>query len=106
MTKLTILTPADKLAEIRRLYFATTRRTVEADLARAVQLLKSMDTEDERERVRVYMDGLAQMRADWARSSPRPGEPGKPGGPGRVASRPGRAGKAGGRNDSKPPKRG
>lgn len=87
MTKLTMLTPADKLAEIRRLYFATTRQTIDADLARAVQLLKSMDSEDERERVRVYMDGLAQMRSEWARASPKPS---RPGGPGR---RPGKAGK-------------
>lgn len=77
MTKLTILTPDDKLAEIRRLYFATTRQTIDADLARAVQLLKSMNTEDERERARVYMDGLAQMRAEWAPSPSRPGRPGK-----------------------------
>ena len=26
-----------------------------------------MATEEERERVAVYMDGLAQMRSDWAR---------------------------------------
>lgn len=87
MTKLTVLTPADKLAEIRRLYFATTRQTIDADLARAVQLLTSMDTEDERERVRVYMDGLAQMRSEWARASPKPGGPGKPG---RIAGGAGR----------------
>lgn len=69
MTKLTVLSSDDKLAEIRRLYFATTKRTVADDMARAVQLLKSMNTEEERERARVYMDGLAQMRSDWARTS-------------------------------------
>ena len=26
-----------------------------------------MSTEEERERVAVYMDGLSQMRSDWAR---------------------------------------
>lgn len=73
MMKLTILGPEDKLAEIRRLYFAATKQTIGDDLARAVQLLKSMDTEEERERATVYMDGLAQMRSDWAREGRSPG---------------------------------
>jgi len=77
MTKLTILSADDKLAEIRRLYFATTRQTIAGDFARAVQLLKSMNSEDERERATVYMDGLAQMRSDWAKAAA--GRPGKPG---------------------------
>lgn len=67
MTTLRILSPDDKLAEIRRLYFATTKQSIADDLARAVQLLKSMNSEEERERATVYMDGLAQMRSDWAR---------------------------------------
>ena len=28
-----------------------------------------MATEEERERVAVYMDGLSQMRSDWARQA-------------------------------------
>jgi hypothetical protein len=63
--RLPMLTADDKLAEIRRLYFRTTRHTIDADLARALDLLKSMATEDERERATVYMEGLAQMRSDW-----------------------------------------
>ena len=63
--KLPMLTSADKLAEIRRLYFTTTRHTIQADLAKALDLLKSMATEEERERATVYMEGLAQMRKDW-----------------------------------------
>jgi hypothetical protein len=63
-----MLTSADKLAEIRRLYFTTTRHTIQADLAKALDLLKSMATEEERERATVYMEGLAQMRADWNRT--------------------------------------
>jgi hypothetical protein len=61
-----MLTTADKLAEIRRLYFKTTRQTIDHDLAKALDLLKSMPSEDERERATVYMEGLAQMRSDWA----------------------------------------
>lgn len=73
MTKLPMLSPDDKLAEIRRLYFATTKQTIGDDMARAVQLLKSMNSEEERERATVFMDGLAQMRSDWAREAKRGG---------------------------------
>jgi hypothetical protein len=64
--KLPVLTADDKLAEIRRLYYRTTRQTIKEDFARALQLLKSMGGEEERERAAVYMDGLSQMRSDWA----------------------------------------
>ncbi len=59
------------LDEIKRLYFNTTKVTIEKDLARAVVLLKSMTTEEERERAAVYMDGLSQMRSEWAAGSAR-----------------------------------
>jgi hypothetical protein len=76
MTRLKMLTVDDKLAEIRRLYFSTTKQTIDRDLAKALDLLKSMNSEDERERATVYMEGLAQMRSDWAgrrtrRATPR-----------------------------------
>jgi hypothetical protein len=61
-----MLTADDKLAEIKRLYYQTTAKTIHVDIARALDLLKSMNGEDERERAAVYMDGLAQMRSDWA----------------------------------------
>jgi hypothetical protein len=67
--KLPVLTADDKLAEIRRLYYRTTRQTIQEDFARALQLLKSMGAEQERERAAVYMDGLSQMRSDWARKT-------------------------------------
>jgi hypothetical protein len=60
-----MLSADEKLAEIKRLYYQTTRQTIQADLAKALALLKSMASEEERERAAVYMDGLAQMRADW-----------------------------------------
>ena len=65
--KLPMLSADDKLAEIRRLYFSTTRDRIDADLAKALDLLKSMASEDERERAPVYMEGLAQMRSEWGR---------------------------------------
>jgi hypothetical protein len=67
MTRLKMLSTDDKLAEIRRLYFSTTKQTIQQDLATALDLLKSMHSEEERERATVYMEGLAQMRSDWAR---------------------------------------
>ena len=62
-----MLTSDDKLAEIKRLYYQTTRQTVQQDLAKSLDLLKSMASEEERERAAVYMDGLSQMRSDWTR---------------------------------------
>ena len=67
--KLPILTADDKLGEIKRLYYRTTKQTINDDLARALQLLKSMGSEEERERAAVYMDGLSQMRSEWAQRS-------------------------------------
>ena len=64
--KLLMLTPDDKLAEIKRLYYRTTRQTIKQDFEKALQLLKSMASEEERERATVYMEGMAQMRADWS----------------------------------------
>jgi hypothetical protein len=59
------MTAMDPVAEIKRLYYATTRATVQRDLEKAVALLKTMQTEEERERVAVFMDGLSQMRSEW-----------------------------------------
>ena len=64
--KLRMLSTDDKLAEIRRLYFRTTRATIDEDLAKALDLLKSMPSEEDRERATVYMEGMAQMRKEWS----------------------------------------
>ena len=55
------------LEEIRQIYFATTKKTIREDLLHAIELLKSLPTEEEREKARVYMDGLAQMRSEWSK---------------------------------------
>ncbi len=73
MTPLKMLTADDKIAEIRRLYFETSRQTIEQDLAKALDLLKSMTNEEERERAAVFMEGLAEMRNDWVRESRQKG---------------------------------
>ena len=64
-----MLTTDQKVAEIKRLYYRTTARTIHQDLAKALDLLKSMTGEEERGRAAVYMDGLSQMRSDWSRKS-------------------------------------
>jgi len=56
------MTPLDT---IRQLYFNATRSTIQRDLTRAIDLLKSMKTDEEREKAAVYMDGLSQMRSEW-----------------------------------------
>jgi hypothetical protein len=71
MTPIRMLTADDKLAEIRRLYFKTTKQTIPEDLAKALDLLKSMSSEEERERATVYMEGLAEMYKNWTRKKKR-----------------------------------
>jgi hypothetical protein len=71
MTRLKMLTTDDKLAEIRRLYFQTSAATIREDFAKALDLLKSMASDEERERAAVFMDGLAEMRQDWAKREKR-----------------------------------
>ena len=58
--------PKEILAEIRQIYFRTTKQTIHDDLAHAIALLKSLPSEEEQEKATVYMEGLAQMRKDWA----------------------------------------
>jgi hypothetical protein len=65
--KLPMLSPDATLAEIRRLYFETSQQTIEKDLQKALDLLRSMPSEEQRERATVYMEGLAEMYRDWRR---------------------------------------
>ena len=58
---------AAALAEIRQIYFKTSRRTIENDFAHAIELLKSLPDEDTRQKAHVYMEGLAEMRKEWTR---------------------------------------
>lgn len=61
----------DALAEIKRLYYQTTKATIQRDLARAIELLKGMPDDQARLDAAVYMDGLAEMRSEWAAPSGR-----------------------------------
>ena len=55
----------DKIAEIRRLYFAATPKTIQRDIDRAIDILKSLNDDDERSRAAVFMEGLNEMRKEW-----------------------------------------
>lgn len=55
----------DTIDQIKKLYHSTTKATIQRDLTKAVALLKTLETEEDRERVAVYMDGLSQMRSEW-----------------------------------------
>jgi hypothetical protein len=49
----------DAIAEIKKLYYGATKATIERDLDRAIDLLKTLPSEEERDRVAVFMDGPA-----------------------------------------------
>ena len=59
--------PASALAEIRHIYFKTSRRTIDNDFAHALELLKRLPDEETRARAHVYMEGLAEMAREWAK---------------------------------------
>ena len=59
----------DAIAEIKKLYYAATKATIQNDLARAIDLLKTLPAEEDREKVAVYMVGLSQMRSEWSGSA-------------------------------------
>ena len=80
----------DPIDEIKKLYYSATKATINDDIDRAIDLLKTLPNEEERDRVAVYMEGLAQMRIEWkegarggvkptsARPSSASGRPGVP----------------------------
>jgi hypothetical protein len=61
--------PATALADIRRIYFKTTRQTIEHDFAHAIELLKALPDEEQRSKAHVFMEGLAEMRRDWTKTN-------------------------------------
>lgn len=61
----------DVLNQIRRLYYEATRATIDRDFDRAIDLLKTMASEEERERATVYMQGLAELKSEWRKGPAR-----------------------------------
>jgi hypothetical protein len=56
---------AEKVAEIRRMYFAATAKTIQRDLERAIDILKTLQDDEERGKAAVYMEGLNELRKEW-----------------------------------------
>ena len=65
------MTAPNKLAQIRKIYFNTSRTTILRDFDRAIDILKSMNNEKEREQATVYMQGLAEMRKEFGKAKQR-----------------------------------
>jgi hypothetical protein len=58
---------AAALAEIRQIYFRTSRHTIDNDFAHAIELLKSLPDDESRIKAHVFMEGLAEMRKQWSK---------------------------------------
>jgi hypothetical protein len=56
---------ADKIAEIRKMYFNATPKTIQRDIERAIDILKSLKDDEERGKAAVFMEGLNEMRKEW-----------------------------------------
>lgn len=56
---------SEQLEAIKKLYYSASKATIQRDFDRAIDLLKSMASEEDRERATVYMQGLAEMKAEW-----------------------------------------
>ena len=55
----------EKLAEIRKMYFAATPKTIQRDFERAIDLLKTLKDDEERAKAAVYMEGLNELRKEF-----------------------------------------
>lgn len=58
---------AEKLAEIRTMYFAATPKTIQRDFDRAIDILKSLKDDEERAKAAVFMEGLNELRKEFKR---------------------------------------
>ena len=55
----------DEVAAIRKMYFSATPKTIQRDLERAIDVLKTLKSDDERSKAAVYMEGLNELRKEW-----------------------------------------
>ena len=56
----------ETLARLKALYFGATPATIADAFDEAIDALKSLPTEEDRERAAVYMEGLAEMKREFA----------------------------------------
>ena len=67
--------PAAALAQLRRIYFKTSKKTIEHDFAHAISLLKTIESEEDRQKASVFMEGINELRKEW---TPKPKPASKP----------------------------
>ena len=67
--------PAAALAELRRIYFKTTRQTIDHDFAHAISLIKTIQSEEDREKASVFMEGINELRKEWTPKAPKGPKP-------------------------------
>ena len=60
-----LLPMLDPFDEIKRIYFSTTKQTIERDMARALTLLTHMPSDEARQRVAGFMHGLSDLKREW-----------------------------------------
>ena len=60
-----LLTMLDPFDEIKRIYFSTTKQTIERDMARALTLLTHMPSDEARQRAAGFMHGLSDLKREW-----------------------------------------
>jgi hypothetical protein len=60
-----LLPMLDPFDEIKRIYFSTTKQTIDRDMARALELLTHMPTDEARQRVAGFMHGLSDLKREW-----------------------------------------
>jgi hypothetical protein len=75
------MTVDETLARLKELYFTTTPATIEDAFDEAIDLLKALPSDDERQRAAVYMEGLAEMKQEFG-SGRSTGKGKRPGGHG------------------------
>jgi hypothetical protein len=59
------MTVDETLARLKALYFAATAATIADAFDEAIDLLKALPDEADRERAAVYMEGLAEMKREF-----------------------------------------
>ena len=96
-----MLTMLDPFEEIKRLYFSTTKQTIERDWARAMDLLTHMPNDEARQRVAGYMHGLSDLKREWKPKTKAAAKPPQSRQPGVTTPR--RKNGARGKPGSKPP---
>lgn len=58
-------TDQEKIDTIRKMYFAATAKTIQRDLERAIDILKTLQDDEARSKAAVYMEGLNELRKEW-----------------------------------------